>query len=121
MVALLAVPTTFAQYLDRVMQERRIGPTEIAEYSGVSVNTVKDWQRGYREPQPATLRKLARGLRVPLREVFAAAYPLDEDENEIDTFYEEAARDFERLMAEGQAFFRRLRERRHQNGESTAG
>ncbi len=43
---------------------------DLAERSGVDANTINQVELGHRKPRPSTLRKLARGLGIDVRDFF---------------------------------------------------
>lgn len=67
-----------AQLIRRVMAEQDLTMTEISDRSGLTVSTISSWATrkrgaGGRGPGRDKLRALAKGLRVPEADVFAAA------------------------------------------------
>ena len=57
------------QRLKALRIEAALTQAELADEAGVAVNTVAELERDEREPHMSTVRKLARALRVPPREL----------------------------------------------------
>jgi transcriptional regulator with XRE-family HTH domain len=64
--------TTFGDKLKDLRQAVGWSQPQLAEYSGVPVGTIRDYEQGRRDPLLLTAAKLARALKQPL-EVFLAA------------------------------------------------
>jgi transcriptional regulator with XRE-family HTH domain len=72
---------TLAEYLDRVMRQKNLTPTELAKRSGLTNSYIGRLRNGkVNNPTVETVLKLAMGLDVNPHEVFAAAsgIPLSE-------------------------------------------
>lgn len=57
---------TIGENLRRIRKSRRIGQVELGERAGVAQQTISGIERDQRDPHPATLRKLAMVLNVPV-------------------------------------------------------
>lgn len=58
-----------AEAVRRLRRERGLTQHEVAAIAGLSRQTIQNIEVGRREPGSATLRKLARALRVPASEL----------------------------------------------------
>lgn len=68
----MEVTTSFADYLDALMQRRNLRSGQVAAYAGVAHSVVVNWRRGAR-PKPENLRKLADALHLDYNELMIAA------------------------------------------------
>src|SRR5438128_8711672 len=65
---------TLAEYLDRVMRQQNLTPTELAKRSQLNDHTINRFRRGVlNNPTVETILKLAKGLDVNPHELFTAA------------------------------------------------
>jgi|SRR5581483_4329388 len=65
---------TLAQYLDRLMRQKRLTPKELSRRSGLTDNYIIRLRTGQQDnPTVATLKKLATGLGVNAHDLFTAA------------------------------------------------
>ncbi|HQF64069.1 MAG TPA: helix-turn-helix transcriptional regulator [Anaerolineaceae bacterium] len=62
----------FSDWLMLQLKERDISQSELARRSGITRQSVINYLAG-RIPNPTELKKLARGLRIPVADVFRAA------------------------------------------------
>lgn len=62
----------FSDWLMLQLKERNISQSELARRSGITRQSVINYLAG-RIPNPTELKKLARGLRIPVADVFRAA------------------------------------------------
>ena len=67
-----AVPSTMAETLRALREERRISLRELARRSGISVNALSQIERGLSSPSVSTLYRLVDALGVPITAVFGA-------------------------------------------------
>lgn len=62
----------FGAWLRTQMDKRNLNSTGLAVYVGCSHTTVGNWLAGKKRPSPASIRRLARALDVPLTEIHVA-------------------------------------------------
>lgn len=112
MVAAVAVmsPTAFGRFLERVMDERKIKPGQLAAFAGVSPNTVNLWLRGVSEPKISSLRSLARRLGLDAQALVEAVV----DRNDaafasLDTGYDASIDEIEDLFRQAFGKLQRLK------------
>jgi transcriptional regulator with XRE-family HTH domain len=56
--------------LKEIRRRRGMSQQELSRATGVAQNTISEIERGHREPQAATLRKLSKALDVEIAEFF---------------------------------------------------
>jgi transcriptional regulator with XRE-family HTH domain len=83
----------FREWLRRQIEERRLSVRMLALYSGLSNAAISEWLSGKRHPRPESLRRLAKGLRLPHEEVLRVAGYLAPDSS---ASHEEALSPLER-------------------------
>jgi len=74
--------SSFAKYLQSLIDNRKLKQNQIALYGDVSESTVSYWLSGRSLPSPESLKKIATVLRVSYEELMQKAGYLDEEEPE---------------------------------------
>lgn len=84
----------FSAYITKKRNERKLSIRQLSLYSGVSpgyISQIESKKRG--TPTPDIIRKLAKGLRIPYKQLMEAAGYGDEDINEGEQDSTEKLRD----------------------------
>ena len=64
-----------SEYLNQLLEEKRLNQRELADKMGVHINTVNYWLNGHRKPRETQLQSLADILGRPYEEVWRNLFP----------------------------------------------
>jgi transcriptional regulator with XRE-family HTH domain len=82
----------------RLRKERGLTRQELGDISGLSPNYIGGVELGQRDPSVSTVEALARGLGIPVAELFGPTQPLSEKAIEMARLFSEAPEKIQRAL-----------------------